>query len=590
MRIKPALSCAAAAALMMLLTSTAVRAGDGPAAKSDASAPRPLPLVEDGTSAYGIVLADGAAEPEQFAARELSRYLFEMSGARLPVGSQPRGDRSVLVGAALPAAVRRELDGQPEDAFLIRTDGRRLLLAGANPRATLYAVYAFLESLGIGFPRPGQSYLLAQVEPPGPQEETVPRRRTVLVPPTDRLEKPSFRYRALVLFPLVKDRALREIDWMAKNRFNWVHLITNTDLAEWDRQRVREVLLPQLRKRGLHVQGIGHSFFAFLPPEKYAAAHPEYFAEVNGKRQTQDGRGGLCVSNPEVAEVMAANMDRFLRANSEIEVIDLWTNDSNVWCECPRCRAMQGLPADSRGPYATTTRSYLRFVNRVAGLLAPKHPKVRVNALAYALNSRPDAETRPADNVLVGLAPWARIAYAGFDDYYVPITQPGPVNRLVHPALLGWLKQARDFYLYDYYANRFEFFPIVDTLRKDYAYYHRLGMDQVSSETFLWPEFNLWAYGRLAWDHTTSLPTLIGDFCPIAYRSAAGPMAEFHLSLERYKWEWPKHRPELERLLERAEAQAKGDPTVQAKLKRLHMVLASDPAKTWEHPAPPPGS
>src|SRR4029079_2532028 len=98
-------------------------------------------------------------------------------------------------------------------------------------------------------------------------------------------------------------------------------------------------MLPERRKRGLQVEGIGHSFFAYIPPEKYAAEHPEYFAMgPDGKRLVEPGRGGCGVWNPEVARVMAANMDAFLRENPEIEIIDAWTNDSAAWCLCPECK------------------------------------------------------------------------------------------------------------------------------------------------------------------------------------------------------------------------------------------------------------
>jgi len=77
-------------------------------------------------------------------------------------------------------------------------------------------------------------------------------------------------------------------------------------------------------------------------------------------------------------------------------------------------------------------------VNRVAAELAKTHPRVQVNALAYHINTIPDPETAPAKNVIVGLAPWGRMCYLGSDDYYVPLTEPGPANNYVHPSLLGW--------------------------------------------------------------------------------------------------------------------------------------------------------
>ena len=52
-------------------------------------------------------------------------------------------------------------------------------------------------------------------------------------------------------------------------------------------------VLPEIRKRGIRVQGIGQSFFAFIHPDRYAKDHPEYFALMNGKRCTTDSRSGV---------------------------------------------------------------------------------------------------------------------------------------------------------------------------------------------------------------------------------------------------------------------------------------------------------
>ena len=558
----------------------------------------PLTLVKNGETSYRIVVDGASPLPERFAAEELRRYLFDMSGADLPIylttqdpPSRNR-DHAIVLGHAAPGPIREELSGLPEDAFLIRTMHTRLILAGACPRATLYAVYTFLEDLGVGFPRPGQSYLKKPFNEPGPQEETVPKKTTIAVAKVDRLEKPSFSYRAILTFPMIRDRAVREIDWLAKNRLNWVHLITNTDLSVWEKEQVREVLMPEIRKRGIHVQGIGHSFYAYVPPKKYQAQHLEYFAMMDGERRTEHRRGAtLCVSNPEVVRVMTENMSAFLRENPEIEIIDLWNNDGLGWCECPRCREMNGCAADSEQPYTSITRGYLRFVNEVAGELAKRHPGVKINALAYGFTLHPDPLTPPAHNVIVGIAPWSRVCYAESDDYYVPITEPGPVNDYLRIAIPNWARQrASGFYIYDYYGVRYEFFPIIDTVRKDYAWYKKLGIDMLSSETFMWDEFNLWAYTRLAWDHQMPLRKVVADFCRIAYRAAAEPMEDFHLLLERRKWEWPKHRDELAPLLKdaQAKAEAAGDVTIQAKLKRMAELLAQDPQKSWPHKHPPP--
>jgi hypothetical protein len=553
-----------------------------------------LTLVTEGKSGYRIVTSANPAPPEQFAADELSRYLAEISGARLPVGTDAKGEQLVLIGGGAPEPVLAELKSLPEDAFIIRSQGTKLMLAGASPRATLYAVYAFLEDLGVGFPRPHAGHLpppykVTPVEKPGPGEETVPRRGTIALQPLNTTEKPSFSYRALVMFPMLKDRTVWQIDWMAKNRLNWVHLITNNDLSTWEKQEVRKTIIPEIQKRGMHIQAVGHTFFTFIPSDKYGASHPEYFSVgPDGKRGPK--MDGLCTSNPEVVKLMAENMSKFLQENPEIEIIDLWTNDSFAWCFCPECKKAQGVSEDFRGAkwgpfYHSITRGYVTFVNRVAELLAQKHPKVKVNLLAYALSMDPAPEATLAPNVIVGLAPIGRYNTL---DYYLPITDgSGPYNAKALCALTGWLEQTRSLYLYDYHGLRPECFSIVDAMRKDYAFYKRLGVDMVSSEIWSWPEFNMWAYGRLAWDHTIPLKMLIADYCRIAYRAAAAPMVKFHVALERYKWRFPNHWPELEGLLTQADRLAAEDPTVKSKLVRLREASALGLWEAINRPDPP---
>lgn len=160
------------------------------------------PLVSQAKSDYRIVIAGDAAEPEKFAAAELARYVERISGARLAVSAEaPAGEAVIQVGSAAPHTVWLELSQLSEDAFVVRTAGRNLILSGGCPRSTLYAVYAYLEMLGVGFPRPGQSHLLQQLEQPTAQEETIPRTPTIPFNPVNRLEKPSFEYRGRVAVP-----------------------------------------------------------------------------------------------------------------------------------------------------------------------------------------------------------------------------------------------------------------------------------------------------------------------------------------------------------------------------------------------------
>lgn len=54
-----------------------------------------------------------------------------------------------------------------------------------------------------------------------------------------------------------------------------------------------------------HTYG-GHTYPSVCPTEKYAEAHPEYFAFVNGKRLPVQGNPALCISNPKVKRLVVA--------------------------------------------------------------------------------------------------------------------------------------------------------------------------------------------------------------------------------------------------------------------------------------------
>lgn len=93
-------------------------------------------------------------------AMELQTYIRRLTGASAPVG-QGSGVQLVLGGPAVnPLAAQAEAQGVvvfdlEGEAFLIETavlDGAPcLFLAGKDERATMYAVYEFLEQCGIVF-------------------------------------------------------------------------------------------------------------------------------------------------------------------------------------------------------------------------------------------------------------------------------------------------------------------------------------------------------------------------------------------------------------------------------------------------------
>ena len=114
-----------------------------------AAAPK---LVENGRSDYAIVLPQSAILPEETAAKELQSMLKRISGAELPiVRDETYAGKAILLGRSDRTAQLLGVDFRElrPDEILLKQCGDDLVLSGDRPRGTLYAVYEFLEELGV---------------------------------------------------------------------------------------------------------------------------------------------------------------------------------------------------------------------------------------------------------------------------------------------------------------------------------------------------------------------------------------------------------------------------------------------------------
>ena len=110
------------------------------------------PLIEDGESQYKIFVSESAIPSEKYAARELQKYLNEITGFKLPiVNTYDSKTKLIYIGFAdapkeLLAGLNKEAFGNEE--FIIRPIEGNLLIAGGETRGTLYGVIGFLNNLG----------------------------------------------------------------------------------------------------------------------------------------------------------------------------------------------------------------------------------------------------------------------------------------------------------------------------------------------------------------------------------------------------------------------------------------------------------
>ena len=83
-----------------------------------------------------------------------------------------------------------------------------------------------------------------------------------------------------------------------------------------------------------------HTYGAAVPPTKYYASHPEYFALVGGKRIEEQ----YCVSNPEFQELLYQDMCKWL--DQGYDAVDIMQPDGFRACQCENCAKLYNTGSD----------------------------------------------------------------------------------------------------------------------------------------------------------------------------------------------------------------------------------------------------
>ncbi|MHB8994414.1 MAG: DUF4838 domain-containing protein [Armatimonadota bacterium] len=519
-------------------------------------------LVVDGQSEFGILVESPGLE---FAADELARYLAIITGACLPVGEESDGPQ-----------IRLLIDSQPTETYGWRIGDGGITLFGSDALNVLFAVYALLEThCGC--------HWLSEFE----GGEIVPRLETLELPEEDRSFSPAFGHRAFTNYPAIDGRTVAMVDWTAKNRFNRFMIFAN---MAGSFEAYERLLKPELVARGMKIEMGHHSFRYFLPPDEFFAEHPEYYVLIAGERTTG---GQVCTSNPAVAQIMAERVCQFLTDHPEIDTVGLWPNDGYGWCECDACAAEE--PQEPSWPHESQPRrtdTYLKFVNRVAEVVAAAHPDRRLSALAYVNYVQPPREVTPLPNVKICFAPFQRC-------FKHPLASTEACSR-PNAEYAALLEQWRglvpgELYLFEYLMliDMFSLpYPITPILQTDFSYYSRLGVDGYVLEfkPEEWGPYGINAHliGRLSWDTERDVAEDLSRHFHYLYGEAAGEMAAYFARLEQdfvrrgpcvhhYDLEYARRatpqlmRPAMERLGRAVAIAASAEPAQRENVKRAQI-------------------
>lgn len=447
-----------------------------------------LRLASGGQTSYQIVLPTDAIPAERTAARELQNHLKQITGAEFPVvGPAATGDAPyIAVGfpRGLPASLSKEAfpDLGPEE-FVIESEGETLLLAGGRPRGALYAVYEFLERLGVRWHTP--------------TETKIPHSEELTIEVTSERYTSPFRSRTNVLGTAVTP------EWSARNRMN--------SFLEWGN--------PGEEYGGGVLQGPDMHTMWRLMHSSVFEVHPDWAAMVNGERQIKHANTawGACFSNPELRKYIVDQTLDWLRKHPGTS--DVWwgQNDGSPICNCPQCLKLYHAHGDA--PSAAN----VLVVNELATAVAKEFPGVHVKTLAYDWSLKAPVGMKLADNVTVMLC-------ATFG-YFSELGQDEDTHAFLQ-NVEKWKQVASDFevYLYSHPINNY-WFPAacLYSQARNIQRIKDLGFRSIHQEIFGCNsgvggeliDLRAWLYTRLAWRPDADVEELIQDFCRGYYGDAA---------------------------------------------------------------------
>lgn len=472
--------------------------------KPDGHAGEELVIVKERKSSYIIAVPENHEDSDMSAARELQDWIRKMTGVSLSITSEAKVTddtqgiisigRTELLEETFPEMASQEIK---YDGWGVASDKKNLFLWGDEGRGTVNAVFAFLEE-ELGF----RWYSRHNFR--------TPKSDTLIVSVVNRVHSPPFRYRD----PFYNGAF--NIKWSTYNR-------TNANFAPVPEQYGGHIDYGSNTRFGEAGRMIAHTFHDFIPPDKYFKDHPEYFMmERNGRRNPQQ----LCMTNPDVINLMIENVKIFLTESPHTEIVSVSKNDYVLSCVCETCKPLD----DKEG---TNMASLLYLVNSVADAIKDDFPDVFVSTLAYLETIDLPKTIRPAKNVII------RICNDAAGSWVSPFT---PAKELKFGRLLEeWSNVHENMFVWDYVINFSHFMapmPNIHVIADNLKYYADTGVSGVLMQGNMMgngserEELRIWMMSKLMLYPDMDVDELVYDFVSGYFGQASGAIYKYYKLLE----------------------------------------------------------
>lgn len=426
---------------------------------------------------WRIVISDDATVSEIYAAEEFRKWFNQATELELPLET---ADENLWNNAG--QIIVKSSDELDDEEIDITVDNKHILLSGGRSRGVLYAVYQFLEELiGIRFLTADHTY--------------IPDASELKVPCGSYTYNPPFSFR-------------------------WSYYRENSNVPEFAAKRKVNTVTDAENLGGKTPQQlINHSFHVLVPYSTYGEEHPEYYALVDGKRDTNTHGGGpqLCVTNPEVIEIAAETAVQRLNDNPNVANISVSQADTAAYCRCDRCEQLNAAEETPMG-------SQLTFVNSVAERIEKAHPNVKIGTLAYWYTRKPPKTVKPRYNVQIQLCSIECCTLHAIDN---PDCEQ---NQAFCADTNEWGKICNDIWIWNYNTNFRSYdlpFPNLRSIGPNVRYFLRnnaKGVFMQANGNGLTGEFSdlrNYVISHLIWNPHLDDQEVLNEFVHLHYKSAA---------------------------------------------------------------------
>ncbi len=467
----------------------------------------PITLAEGGKTSWQIVLPQVPSKVDETAAKELQSHLEQMTKTHFAIVRENVIDSNakslLLIGntkrtQTLLAGLCPGKKFKFDEIFIRATNGV-IVLTGHERRGGLYAVYTFLEDVtGCRWWTEHDCFI---PDKPG------------LTIPSDL----NISYAPKMISREMYHRNANEGVFSAR-------LKGNGHISEEYGGRI-------------DILSFVHSFYKYLPPEKYFLEHPDWYSELDGVRKvgTHDWANPgkqqkefldhlrpeqrspkgtqLCLTNDEMRKELTRVVLEAIRKKPGTKIVDISQNDWHGYCTCPKCKAVDEHEGSQSG-------TLIHFLNKVAADIEKEFPDVLVETLAYQYTRKPPKYVKPRDNVLIRLC--------SIECSFVrPLEHPQ--NVAFASDIEGWSKMAKHLFIWDYVTNYNDYispFPNYRTLAPNMRYFVKHGAIGMFAEgegdDFC--ELRNWTLLHLMWNPDLDEQALFQDFCDGYYGKEITPI------------------------------------------------------------------